>query len=126
MEQMKNKSSILQSQYEFFEKSSAEVEVLDENWHSKIFYFPLLPICKFYFQDMKDEFLYNVNRDNAQSKCAGLHAESYLMIIGLRSDYYLRNLPFFGVLYGFSDLWKKMLFYLSVIINIFFILSYTK
>ena len=90
------------------------------------YFFPKLPFCVIKDELVRDDFLENVNRVNAKTKCQDLTTKSDFLLIQLKMDYFFKEElgPFIGLFFRHVLMWKQWLQYLAYIVNILIILSY--
>jgi inositol 1,4,5-triphosphate receptor type 1/inositol 1,4,5-triphosphate receptor type 3 len=125
IKKMSQNDHVVRNVLNFYENNSAQIEIL-KNGDLQEFWFPRMPYCVFKSNDVKDEFIENVNRTNAKTKCENLQRSSKVMIVVLKIDYWLRNNmgKFMGILIEYIELWKNYLAILAVVINVLIILTY--
>ena len=126
IKKIQNSDHSIRSILLFYENHSAQIEILKGGELQEI-WFPRLPYCSFRNSDAKDEFLENVNRTNAKTKCENLERSSKTLLVVLKIDYWLRTHlgRFFGLFIKYIELWKNYLQVLAVTINVLIIYSYS-
>lgn len=126
IKKIQNSDNSIRSILLFYENHSAQIEILKDGELQEI-WFPRLPYCSFRNSDAKDEFLENVNRTNAKTKCENLARASKTLLVVLKIDYWLRTHlgRFFGLFIKYIELWKNYLQVLAVTINVLIIYSYS-
>jgi hypothetical protein len=122
---MANSDVVIRRILNFLENNSGQIEIL-KNGKLQELWFPRLPYCVFSNNDVKNEFLDNVNITNAKTKCENLSRDSKSMLVVLKIDYWLKTKlgKFLGLFTVYIELWKKFLSILALVINILIILSY--
>ena len=123
---IKNSDASMKEIFRYFEYHSSQVEILKDGV-LLIQYFPLLPYWWFCSEEPKELFLQNVNRTDSKTKWEDLLKEIPYMIIDLKVNYWLSNeqIRFLRIFQKHIDLWRDLLMYMCIILNIMVLASYS-
>ncbi|CAD8210359.1 unnamed protein product [Paramecium octaurelia] len=118
---------IFRETIQFFAYNSAHVEVVRNNQIERIqFYKP--PYCKYLPKERKKEFHETVNRDSTNSKISDLIEQTDSIIEVCKHEeklavFFSKN-KFIAIFANYVILWKDLAFILTLLLNLFIILSY--
>lgn len=128
--EIKNKR--LKKAFAFFYENTAHVDVIREYESEKkieMAYFILLPFVKFLPKEKKSEFHQSVDRTNVKTKVQGL-VEHFEQLIDVckheeRLSIFFSKNQFVAIFANYVKLWKDIAFILSIVLNIFILMSYS-
>ncbi|CAD8131502.1 unnamed protein product [Paramecium pentaurelia] len=131
MEQIKRKQEEkkkrLKKAFMFFRARTAHIEVVRDDQIELVF-FPLLPFSKLN-KDEKQSFQQTVDRSSAKSKVQDLMEKSPELIQIMRHEEemnrFYKQYKIIGFFANYIQLWKDLAFYLTLIINIMIIGSFS-
>jgi inositol 1,4,5-triphosphate receptor type 1/inositol 1,4,5-triphosphate receptor type 3 len=118
---------IFKETLKFFVSNSAHIEVVRNNQLEKVHFYKL-PHCHYLPDETKLEFHDTVSRDSVNAKISDLVDESQKIIEICKHEeelaLFFSHNKFIAIFANYVILWKDLAFLLTLLLNIFIILSF--
>ena len=75
--------------FSFLDKNTGRIEVVNQVGKLETVYFPKLPYCIKQNSDKVEQFMDDVDRDTAMTRCNALAKERYEIMLDLKIDFFL-------------------------------------
>ena len=111
-----------------FDNFLANIEVFYNNNYSTL-YFPILPVCLYIDESLRNTFVNDVSRESIESKLVYLVKKSkeYKIVVTSSFNFYsfLKNTKLIYIIFKYVKLWKDLSFIISLALNLLIIMSFT-
>ncbi|ORX46527.1 hypothetical protein DM01DRAFT_321913 [Hesseltinella vesiculosa] len=107
--------------YHYFQNNTGKIEVVMEYGQEKQLsrvLFPIPDVCKYFREDTKERFLWNVKRDSPSTKIEDFVEQSSIMIYEVENQARVTYNEHLSILTQYSSLWWKASFAVTILLNL--------
>ncbi|KAI8071483.1 hypothetical protein BC940DRAFT_345102 [Gongronella butleri] len=106
--------------FQYFQSNTGKIEVIMEYGQEKQLsrvLFPIPDICKYFREETKERFLWNVKRDSPSAKIEDFVEQSSIMIYEIENQARVTYNEHLSILTRYSSLWWKVSLVVTILLN---------